>query len=204
MSNKKKKVDLRIKRSRSSMQAALATLMEEKPYKNIKVSEITDQALVARPTFYLHFKTKDELLLSVIDEFFAEFFEDFDEYLVGFPDNFEGLLQFVLDELGEHAKEIQMIIQADKEHLLLGKFQEYISLAVERISNSEYFTIDKNALQYSGDILAGSLYLLSIRWLKEGMPYSPEAVGKLYYQVLENGVERLLSGEFNEIMRKKE
>ena len=204
MSNKKKKVDLRIQRSRSSMQAALATLMEEKPYKNIKISEITDQALVARPTFYLHFKTKDELLLSVIDEFFAKFFENFDEYLVGFPDNFEGLLQFVLDELGEHAKEIQMIIRADKEHLLLGKFQQYISLAVERISISDYFTVDKNALQYVGDILAGSLYLLSIRWLKEEMPYSPEAVGKLYYQVLQNGVERLLSGEFNEILRKKE
>ena len=94
--SKKKKVDLRIQRSRSSMQAALATLMEEKPYKNIKVSEITDQALVARPTFYLHFKTKDELLLSVIDEFFTQFFEDFDEFLDGFPNNFEGLLKFIL------------------------------------------------------------------------------------------------------------
>ena len=165
--SKKKKVDLRIQRSRSSMQAALATLMEEKPYKNIKVSEITDQALVARPTFYLHFKTKDELLLSVIDEFFTQFFDDFDEYLVGFPANFEGLLQFVLEGLGEHAKEIRMIVQADKEHLLLGKFQEYISLAVEGTSSSEYFTIDKNAFQYVGDILAGSLYLLSVRWIKD-------------------------------------
>jgi AcrR family transcriptional regulator len=186
------------------MQAALAALMEEKPYKNIKVSEITDQALVARPTFYLHFKTKDDLLLSVIDEFYVKFFEDFDEYLVGFPENFEGLLQFVLDELGKHAKEIRMIMQADKEHLLLGKFQQNINLVVKRISASNQFSVNKDALQYVGDMLAGSLYLLSVRWIKEEMPYSPEAVGKLYYQVLENGVERLLSGEFNEIMRKKE
>lgn len=202
--SKKKKVDLRIQRSRSSMQAALAVLMEEKLYEKIKISEITDQALVARPTFYLHFKTKDELLLSVIDEFFKQFFEDFDQFLLGFPDNFEESLQFILDELAKNSKEILMIIQADKEHLLLGIFQHYINLSIEKMSTSEQFEINNDALQYVGDILAGSLFLLSVRWIKEEMPHSPEAVGKLYYQVLENGVERLLSGEFNDIMRTKE
>lgn len=202
--SKKKRVDLRIQRSRSSMQEALAALMEEKPYKNIKISEITDQALVARPTFYLHFKTKDELLMSVIDEFFTQFFEDFDEFIMGFPDNFEGLLQFVLVELAKNSKEIQMIIQADKEHLLLGIFQHYINLAIEKISTSEQFEINNDALQYVGDILAGSLFLLSVRWIEKDMPHSPEVVGKLYFKMLQDGIKRLLSGQFDEIMRKKE
>ena len=151
MSNKKK-VDLRIQRSRASMQEALATLMTEKTYEKIKVSEITDQAYVARPTFYLHFKTKDELLLSVIDEFFEQFLADFDAYLMGFPENFEGLLKFVLQEWVKHASIIQMIIKAGRGNLLLERFQQYTELAVERIAASERFTVDLETLQYAGDI----------------------------------------------------
>ena len=201
--SKKKKVDLRIQRSRTSMQEALAFLMEEKPYKMIKVVEITDRARVARPTFYLHFKTKDELLLSVIDEFFTRFFVDYDVYLEGFPDNFEGLLQFVLEELAKHVKEIQMIIKADKEHLLLELFQQYTNLAVERISDSGQFSVDADVLGYAGDILAGSMFVMSVRWVNEGTPHSPEVVGSRYYQIMQGGIERLLSGELNGTLLEK-
>ena len=199
MSNKKK-VDLRIQRSRASMQEALATLMTEKTYEKIKVSEITDRAYVARPTFYLHFKTKDELLLSVIDEFFEQFLADFDAYLADFPENFEGLLKFILQEWAKHASIIQMIIKAGREILLLERFQQYTELAVDRITASERFTVDIETLQYAGDILAGSMFVLATRWVRDGMPHSAEKVSQFYYEILHISLERLLQGEFNSLL----
>ena len=194
--SKNKKVDLRIQRSRGSMQEALATLIAEKPYHKIKVAEITDRARVARPTFYLHFKTKDELLVSAIDEFLEQFMEDFDEYLAGFPDNFEGLLRFILQQWADHASSIQMIIEAKREHLLLGLFQQYVDMAAARIVANNRFSIDAEALQYAADILAGSMFLLSTRWVSDGMLHSPDVVGQFYYEMLHTGLERFLRGEY--------
>ena len=71
----KSKVDLRVKRSRRLLKEALLHLMTQKPFRDIQVTEIADQAQVARPTFYLHYQSKQELLLSHVDDIFDEFYE---------------------------------------------------------------------------------------------------------------------------------
>jgi hypothetical protein len=182
------------------MQEALTVLMEEKPYRKIKVAEITDRARVARPTFYLHFKSKDELMLSVIDEFLTQFFEDLDEYLEGFPDNSKVMLQFVLEEMAKHANTIQMIIKADRESLLLELFRQYMDIATKRLAVNKRFSVNADALKYAGDILAGSAFLLSINWVKEGMPHSPNVMSQFYFEMMQTGLERLLTGELDALL----
>ena len=48
------------------LQAATA-IFAEKGYKNASVDEIVERALVAKGTFYYHFKSKEDLFLSIID-----------------------------------------------------------------------------------------------------------------------------------------
>jgi len=64
----KAKEDLRIIKTKKSLYEALANLMEEKQFENIKVSEICNVALVNRTTFYSHFNDKYELLDSMMKE----------------------------------------------------------------------------------------------------------------------------------------
>ena len=40
----------------------------------IRVGEITKRAQVSRQTFYLHYESKDELLVSLFDDVFSELF----------------------------------------------------------------------------------------------------------------------------------
>lgn len=67
----KKMNDLRVKRTRQSLHTALRELMEEKPYEKIKVCEITERAMVARQTFYLHYEYKDQLLIDTCGAFMS-------------------------------------------------------------------------------------------------------------------------------------
>jgi AcrR family transcriptional regulator len=46
----------------------LASLIGEKPYDSIAVKEILDRANVGRSTFYMHFRDKDDLLVSGIHD----------------------------------------------------------------------------------------------------------------------------------------
>ncbi|MBC8098447.1 MAG: TetR/AcrR family transcriptional regulator [Armatimonadetes bacterium] len=70
-----RKPDRRVVRTRHLLRDALMTLITERGYDAITVQDIADQADVARTTFYLHFKDKDELLFEGMREIYAELFE---------------------------------------------------------------------------------------------------------------------------------
>jgi AcrR family transcriptional regulator len=58
--------DRRIQKTLNLLHEALGSLIREKPYDEIVVQEILDRANVGRSTFYMHFRDKDELLVSGI------------------------------------------------------------------------------------------------------------------------------------------
>jgi AcrR family transcriptional regulator len=60
--------DRRIQKTQNLLREALASLIREKPYDSIAVQEILDRANVGRSTFYMHFRDKDELLVSGIHD----------------------------------------------------------------------------------------------------------------------------------------
>jgi AcrR family transcriptional regulator len=60
--------DRRIQKTKKLLHEALGSLILEKPYDTIVVQEILDRANVGRSTFYMHFRDKDELLISGIHD----------------------------------------------------------------------------------------------------------------------------------------
>jgi AcrR family transcriptional regulator len=68
------KIDRRKARTRQLLRDALMALIVEKGYEAISIQDIVDRANVARPTFYLHFKDKEELLFTSLVEIYEELF----------------------------------------------------------------------------------------------------------------------------------
>jgi AcrR family transcriptional regulator len=66
-----RKPDARVLRTHGSLADALIALMHEKPFDSITVQEVLDRAAVGRSTFYAHFRGKDDLFLSEIEQFFS-------------------------------------------------------------------------------------------------------------------------------------
>jgi AcrR family transcriptional regulator len=57
-----------VRRTKASLHSALIGLAREKPYPAIAVKEILNRANVGKSTFYTHFRDKDDLLESGIQE----------------------------------------------------------------------------------------------------------------------------------------
>jgi AcrR family transcriptional regulator len=65
---KRQKVDSRIERTQRRLRDALISLMAEHGYEKVTVQDILDRAEVGRATFYQHFRSKEDLLRSGIDQ----------------------------------------------------------------------------------------------------------------------------------------
>lgn len=59
--------------SRQEISTALLKLMQEYPYAEISVKQIIMETSLARKTFYLNFRSKDDVLESILDELIGEY-----------------------------------------------------------------------------------------------------------------------------------
>lgn len=71
-------LDPRVRRTRKWVGDALAELVQEKPFADISISDITRRAGIARVTFYQHFDSKEAALLALISDFFEQLYQMFD------------------------------------------------------------------------------------------------------------------------------
>ena len=62
-------------RSRQEISTALLKLMQNHPYAEISVKQIIMETSLARKTFYLNFRSKDDVLESILDELIGEYTE---------------------------------------------------------------------------------------------------------------------------------
>ncbi|MBR3161598.1 MAG: TetR/AcrR family transcriptional regulator [Bacilli bacterium] len=74
-----KKEDLRIVKTKKALYNALINLMKKKTFEEIKVSDICDEALINRSTFYTHFEDKYTLLSNLLDNLKQSFIGELDK-----------------------------------------------------------------------------------------------------------------------------
>jgi AcrR family transcriptional regulator len=177
-------MDLRVRRSRASLQDALIQLMKEKPFGEIQIAEIADRAGVSRPTFYLHYRSKEELLMSRVDVVFEEFYGEWSTAVAaGTFDRKEFSIR-MFRYWERHAETMRLVIQADIHHALRERLKEYFSLAtselaVRRGKPSAYLK-SKDLIV---DFISGGAHALLTQWIARGMPYSAEQMGRLFYEL---------------------
>ncbi|GJM41153.1 MAG: hypothetical protein DHS20C20_14350 [Ardenticatenaceae bacterium] len=71
--------DPRIRRTRMLLQSALTTLLTTKSFSDISITDICNQAEIARVTFYQHYESKEALLLAEVADFFTSMYQAVDQ-----------------------------------------------------------------------------------------------------------------------------
>ncbi len=62
--------DLRVRKTKKSIETALLELIEIKGFKKVRMVDIADRAMVNRNTIYLHYDSKEEIISKMIEESF--------------------------------------------------------------------------------------------------------------------------------------
>jgi len=130
-------MDKRIQKTRRAIYDAFTTVLNNKPFNKITIEDILVESKVSRSTFYSHYKTKEELLNSILDDMIHHVFShsleeekthDFSKTNIF---DYHHFITHILYHLHDEKTLIQAILNSDCKDAFLNKLR----VAVEPISN---------------------------------------------------------------------
>jgi len=183
-----RKPDARVKRTRDQLGTALIQLIVEKPINDVTVQDVLDRAGVGRSTFYLHYRDKDDLLVSQL-EMFLEFMstslsvrKDKSNRVAPVAEMFE--------HIGNQNKLYRVL--SDSSHLkdFFDLAEGYFARGIERRlkESGRLAKLPPRELAARASALSGSLLSLLRWWLDRGEKESPKEMDEMFHRMVWTGL----------------
>jgi len=182
----RRKTDRRILRTRDTLGDALVALMHEKNFDEITVQDLLDRAGVGRSTFYVHYRDKQDLFISDVEDFF----ENFSTALKRDGASPNRLLP--VKELFMHIRQVREFYSAvvnsgkmnDVQALGRGFFARSIDERLQK-ADLEIEPVRRSAHAHA---LAGSFFSLLDWWIDKGMKADPTEMDELFHRMAWSGL----------------
>ena len=172
-------IDRRIVRTQKLLIDTLLQLSIERGYDAVTIQDITDRANVGRATFYSHYESKDQLLLSGHHELNDILFK-------------EGQQELDFLALYNHAKDsykIARVLIGYKDGALV---LDYIrQVMFDKFKKTKGRGIKASKMHYyTCEAAASAIVRLLHCWLKDDMPFSPAEMAEKSEEILGAFFER--------------
>ncbi len=123
-----KKIDRRVLRTRQSLGEALINLTLNNGYDSITIKELTQEASIGYATFFRHFKSKDELLMYVLESVL----EDLNSMMESDMTPYEQA-KIMFEYIGKNDRIYQVFVNLPRNSALISKVHSVISHNVESV-----------------------------------------------------------------------
>lgn len=185
MGTGEKKEDRRKQRTRRLLRDALMELVIERDYESITIQDIAERANVARTTFYLHFKDKEDLLFNTM----AEWYDEMTTHVTAYTrQDLEGksIAEAFIDptdyvHVAENADFYRTMFSGKGSAGFIMRVIEYIANGMSKeflpplVPNGE----NRLPLDFLGYYFAGAQIGVLAWWLKNNLPHSPEEMVRM-------------------------
>jgi AcrR family transcriptional regulator len=170
---------------------ALLTLIIQRGFDELTIEDITNQADLRRATFYLHYRTKEELLMTVLREIFDDLLRQLEPLRA--KDRLAGKTQletFVIlfQHVGENGDLYRVILNGQGGSAIMREIREYLAENVQKALHSA---------PVPGEVIANTIVGAEIGvmawWLDNGKPYPPEQMAEMLHRLLLKGVLNMVS-----------
>lgn len=177
-------------RTREQLKDCTLELLLEKSYADLTVQDITDRADLARGTFYVHFKDKEDITWSLLRESIDELT---DEVMLKYQD--EPYLRrkyLTWKRVFEYARQHQNMLRVmlgDRGHpAFTQRIQDYLSVYIQQGIDAGIYQTNLPTpvpASYAAQFVTGALVRMMLWSLgEEGMTYTPAQLGQLFYEIL--------------------
>ena len=169
----KKKIDLRVIKTKNAIYDALINLLKDNLFEEIKVSDICKTALINRSTFYAHFEDKYDLVMSLIEDLRESLSKELNTIAddLSVKDYYLELIKAFLNHI-EGKEDIYRSIMVNNRNSII------MDMVYATISDDINKRIDGLINGVPGNVVAsfylGGVVNIGFEWLKNGKTYSKE------------------------------
>jgi AcrR family transcriptional regulator len=180
------KTDRRILRTRDTLGDALVALMQEKSFDEITVQDVLDRAGVGRSTFYAHYRDKDDLFLSDVEDFL----EACSSTLKRKDASTKRLLP--VRELFAHIRDAHefyaALVRSGKVNDVQALARGFFARSIEERLQMAGVKIEPPRRSAHAQVLAGSFFSLLDWWIDKGMKSDPQEMDDLFHRMAWSGL----------------
>lgn len=193
------KVDRRVQRTRQLLSESMQALILEQGYEATTVLEITERANLGRATFYLHYKDKEDLLLSCLEDVFDDLVRRLeasssqDWRLIG-----QGAIDLAFEHAAENVDLYRIIFSGHGAWSISRRIRDYIaSYARQVIENAqaEAGVVPRLPAEVPANYIAASLLGMIAWWLERDMPFPPAEMAETFRLLNFQGTAQFLGIE---------
>jgi AcrR family transcriptional regulator len=179
-------LDRRARRTRRLLQDALLQLLRDAPLSKVTISQIAGRADVSRQAFYLHYSSKEELLLSHIDDVFDEIRAT----LLPSPTRpravgLQELAFTCFAEWAGHAGSLRLALQIEDKDHVIERIRIHVADLMDAFAEHGREDVVAHPMhEYVVDFYTGGLYMLLRSWSRDGFATSPMQMAELAYSLM--------------------
>lgn len=193
-----KRGDRRVRRSHRMLHEALQSLILEKGYDRVTVQDVIDRADVGRATFYAHFRDKDDLLMSGLEEMR----QSLQQQLATFPrtrgdrsGDGLGFTRVFFDHAAGHRREYRALVGSRIGGVILTSVhKELASLMRAHLDEAVARRRVKPLVpvEIITHYVVSALLSLLTWWLDNDLPYSAEQMAQMFERLTRPAVAAAL------------
>jgi len=184
--------DRRREKTRLDLLAAAEGVIARKGYHSTRIADIADEADVGLGTFYLHFKTKNEIFIELIEHGAGELLAMIDEAKKGVADTADRLrisVETILDAAAEKPESFRIVFGHGPAFLDL--MVRVHALFIENLRADLESTLGERAEAVAN--LTIGMVSQAVSWLLERTNLKPDELKELTVNFALGGLERAIS-----------
>ena len=183
MTERTKPEDLRVQRSRALLLQALVSLLNEKPFDEIRVTDLCARAGVHRSTFYAHFTDKLHLLTYGIRELM--------DILIEAPSQESGHFQHAMYRVFKyfklHQQEYTLLFLNPQNAAAKDLFLKEFGRCLEQTLRQHHPQGGGEDLRARSLFFTGGLFMVMAWWLEHGAQPAPREMARRFAGMVSPG-----------------
>ena len=178
-------MDKREEKTLQKIHSSFTKLINEKDYGDITIQDILDDSKVSRSTFYSHYKTKDELLLSVSHHIFEHVFsktleeEKTHDYSKDTFYDYRHLVEHIFYHVKDEKELFEGILKSNGTKMFMDEFRKQLSKFADSYFNNYPYNGDM-PLKLRKQVAVEDFIVILKYWINNNLEESPETIAKYY------------------------
>ncbi len=191
------KLDRRVERTRRRLRESLLSLIVERGYEKVTVQHILDRAEAGRATFYEHFRSKEDLLGSSIEQLRVHLIEEWksETRAVGNTAEPLGFTLPLFKHVDSHRQLYKAIVGRESGVIVERKMRRMLAdLVRDDLKTQKSSGQTTVALNLAVQYVVGALWSVLTWWMDYRVPLSPEEMNTIFRQLTSPGLYATMSG----------